>query len=117
MVSALHFGGESKLATFANQAAEAMANAYSTRIQFPHIPHLDQLYDLRVFHTDPEQVAPPGLPDAFLRILAASPDLTLHFGKNVFTIAYAGMLGEVPTEEQARELYRIGTQLADSIST
>ncbi len=111
VVSALYFDGEGKLAKLANQAAEKMADAHSARVQFPHIPQLDKRYHFSVFDADPAQVS---LPDDFLRILAASPDLSLHFGRTMFTIAYAGMAGAVPTEEQARELYRIGIRLADT---
>jgi hypothetical protein len=97
-----------KLAEIGNSLSEAAMDIKHEIIKFPHIPTLDEHYLIGTLET-PSQV---NLPDGFLRVLAASPNLRLHAGGDTLTISYKDSNFKTPDEEQMKQLYKTGMQLA-----
>jgi hypothetical protein len=98
-----------KLAEIGNNLSEAAANIKHESVKFPHIPNLDAHYLIATPETPASQVK---LPDGFLYVLAANPNLRLHAGGDTLTLSYANSNSQTPNEEKMKQLYKIGMQLA-----
>jgi hypothetical protein len=97
-----------KLAEIGNRITESALDIKQEIITFPRIPTLDEHYLMGTLET-PAEVH---LPDGFLRVLAASPNLRLHAGGDTLTLSYDDSNSNTPDEEKMRQLYKIGLQLA-----
>jgi hypothetical protein len=100
-----------KLAEIGNSISEAALDIKHEIIKFPHIPTLDAHYLIGTLET-PSQV---NLPDGFLRVLAANPNLRLHAGGDTFTLSYGDSNSKTPDVEKMMQLYKIGMQLAREV--
>lgn len=97
-----------KLAEIGNSLSEKALDIKQDIIKFPHIPSLDARYLIGTPDTPPQV----SLPDGFLRILAATPNLRLHAGGDTLTLSYDDSNSKTPDEERMKRLYKIGMQLA-----
>jgi hypothetical protein len=97
-----------KLAEIGNSLSEAALDIKQEIIKFPHIPTLDAHYLIGTLETSTSV----NLPDGFLRVLAASPNLRLHAGGDTLTLSYNDSNSRTPDEERMKRLYKIGMQLA-----
>lgn len=97
-----------KVADFSNALAEKAFDIKHEIIKSPHIPSFDEKYILGTLEAS-SQVRPT---DGFLRILASTQDLTVRMGGDTLTLAYVHSSTHKPDEEQMKQLYKIGMQLA-----
>lgn len=100
-----------KLAEIGNSITQAALDIKQDIIKFPHIPTLDERYLMGTPDTPPQV----NLPDEFLRVLAATPNLRLHAGGDTLTLSYDDSNSNTPDEEKMKQLYKIGMQLAQKL--
>ncbi|RPH61499.1 MAG: hypothetical protein EHM81_04125 [Chloroflexi bacterium] len=105
--AAPRLAGEGKLAAMANRLAEKVVETFSNRVEFPHIPGLDEKYFIATI--DATEIS-LNLPDSFLQALAASPGLSIHAGGDTFTVSLASVLNR--DEEKIKQLYKTAIRLA-----
>lgn len=105
-------GGDGIMAKLGNAAAEKGMDIKHEIIKFPHIPTLDELYIVSIPDLSTSNMLPS---DEFLRILVKHLDLNLHAGGDTFTISFVSGNSRSASEEQMKQLYKIGTELARAL--
>ncbi len=105
-------GSQGKLASITNRIADSIVELNISRVEFPHVPELNDRYIMGSFDADPAQFF---LPEPFLRLLASNPNLSLHTGGDTFTVSFADNISNPPDNERTRQLYKLAMQLAKEI--
>jgi len=104
--------GKGKLLEIANRINEAVIGIKATRLDFSHIPGLDEKYNLATTETGIYDV---NLSEVFLRSLAANPGLILRMGGDALTVSHSKYIENAPDDDGVRWLYKLARQLAKEI--
>lgn len=106
------FPGDGAMVKLSNVFVEKGMDIKHEIIKFPHIPTLDELYIVSIPDISTANMLPS---DEFLRILVKHLDLNLHAGGDTFTISFVSGNSRSASEEQMKQLYKIGTELARAL--
>jgi len=105
-------GSQGKLAAITNHMADSIVEQNMSRVEFPHVPELNERYIMGNFDAGPAHFS---FPEPFLRLLASNPNLSLHTGGDTFTISFANSISNPPDNQRMRQLYEFALQLAKEI--